>query len=46
METLEAAGYEVVRVQSPDIKKVLYFFNGIVLADKNRGLYENLSYDV
>ena len=46
VETLEAAGYEVVRVQSPDIKKVLYFFNGIVLADKNEGLYRNLSYDV
>ena len=46
VETLEAAGYEVVRVQSPDIKKVLYYFNGIVLADKNDGLYKNLSYDV
>ena len=46
VETLEAAGYEVVRVQSPDIKKVLYYFNGIVLADKNEGLYRNLSYDV
>jgi len=46
VERLEAAGYEVVRVQPPDIRDVLYYFNGIVLADKNQGMYNNLSYDL
>ena len=46
VERLKAAGYEVVRVQPPDIRDVLYYFNGIVLADKNQGMYNNLSYDL
>ena len=46
VKSLEAAGYEVVKVKSPDIRDVLYYFNGIVLADQNQGMYQYLSYDL
>ena len=43
---LEAAGYKVVPFPAPDIDKVLYLFNGVVMADKNEGMIRNLEYDL
>ena len=45
VQRLQAAGYEVVEINSPDIEQVLYFYNGFVLADE-RTMLEALSYDV
>ena len=36
----------MVKIQSPDIQQVMDYFHGIVLADKNAGMFDNLSYDV
>lgn len=46
VEILSKAGFESVTVPPPDIHKMLYYFNGIVLADCNDTLYENMNYDV
>lgn len=43
---LEGRGYTVVPVQSPDVHKVLYYFNGIILSDLNASIYKDLDYDL
>jgi len=45
-QRLEASGYKVVPFNPPDINKVFYYFNGMVLADKNEMMYQNLKNDV
>ena len=46
VERLDAAGYEVVEISPPDIEQVLYFYNGLVLADETQTMDEALFYDV
>jgi len=46
VDMLRKDGYEVVPILPPDIHQVLYYFNGILLADLNNELYKNMSYDV
>jgi len=46
VDMLSKAGYEVVPISPPDIHQVMYYFNGILLADLNKELYKNMSYDV
>ena len=36
----------MVQFPAPDIHKVMYFFNGIVLADGNKFMFQNLSWDL
>ena len=43
---LEAAGYEVIPFQAPDISKVLPLFSGMLSADWNESLYRNLENDL
>ena len=45
-QRLERAGHKVVQFPAPDIHKVMYFFNGIVLADGNKFMFQNLSWDL
>lgn len=46
VEKLKNVGYETVAIKSPDIHDIMFYFNGIVLADLNSGMYKNLSYDL
>jgi len=46
VDKLTNAGFEAVAVPSPDIYQVMKSFNGIVLADCNRTMYKNMSYDI
>jgi len=46
VDQLKNAGFEVVAMNSPDIYDIMYYFNGIILADLNKGMYKNMSYDV
>lgn len=46
VDKIAKAGFETVAIPSPDIYKVMHHFNGIVLADLNKSMYENMSYDV
>ena len=43
---LEEAGYTVVPVPAPDIRKVLHYFNGIVLADGIENMHKTMKWDV
>ena len=45
-QRLERAGHKVIEFPAPDIRKVMYFFNGIVLADGNKFMFENLAWDL
>ena len=45
-QRLERAGHKLVQFPAPDIHKVMYFFNGIVLADGNKFMFQNLSWDL
>ena len=44
-QRLERAGHKVIEFPAPDIRKVMYFFNGMVLADGNKFMFQNLSWD-
>jgi len=46
VDRLRTAGFETVPIQPPDIHDIMYYFNGILLADLNSGMYKNMSYDV
>ena len=46
VDNLEAAGYDVVEVNSPDMGDVLYYYVGMMLAEENQKLYKDLSSDV
>jgi len=46
VDKLTNAGFEVVPVPAPDIYQIMKFFNGIVLADCNKTMYKNMSYDI
>jgi len=39
-------GYDVKVVPPPNIRQVIHYFNGIVLADLNNEMYKNMKYDV
>jgi len=42
---LRSAGYDVVEFSSPPMEKMIYLFNGIVLADEARPLNKNIEWD-
>lgn len=45
VQLLEKQGYEVVECDSPPMLEVIRLYVGIVMADKNVALYQNMSWD-
>jgi len=46
IDKLKNAGFEVVKMEPPNIDEILNNFNGLVLAELNQTLYKNMSYDL